>query len=566
MKPDEKKKKSESLYLIARRVALITAIFGVILSILMIVNTIQTKSIDPLNSKALSQLMEQLKQDPENTALREQIRAIDLLARKAYFTYQWQVRTGSYLLFAFILIFLLAMKYMSSLQKQLPDLSESPEDATWEDKLLSRRGIVFGGIALFLFAFVLSILTENDLSSFTGSSSDGERVQFDTQEFEIMRDQWPGFRGPGGIGIAYHTDVPTEWDGESGKNILWKTLIPKSGFNSPVIWGDKIFLSGADKKTQEIYCIASETGEIVWTASLNDIPGSPSEKPKISGDTGYAAPTMSTDGERIFAIFATGDIACYDFQGNRIWTKNLGVPENHYGHSSSLISYGGLILIQYDQNTGGRLIALRAESGDPVYDTPRDAQISWASPILVNTGQRAELILNSNPSVISYDPMTGKELWKVECMMGEVAPSPAFADGMVYAVNEYARLVGIKLGDTAEIAWEFEDDLSEVSSPVASEDYLFVAASWGTVSCFNSKTGERYWYHDFDEGFYSSPVLVGDHVYLMDMFGVMTIFKADREFQLVGSYKLGERAVTVPAFMHNRIYIRGVKHLFCIGK
>ena len=223
------------------------------------------------------------------------------------------------------------------------------------------------------------------------------------------------------------------------------------------------------------------------------------------------------------------------------------------------------MLVQYDQNTGGHLIALKAESGDPVYDAPRDVQISWASPILVDTGKRAEIILNSNPSVISYDPLTGQELWNVQCMMGEVAPSLSYADGMVYAVNEYARLAGIELGTTPEVAWEFDDDLSEVSSPVAAEDYLFVAASWGTVSCFNRKTGERHWYHDFDDGFYSSPILVGDNVYLIDMQGVMMIFKADKEFQLINRCELGERAVATPAYMNGRIFIRGVKHLFCIG-
>ena len=517
------------MYNIAKRAAVVAVIFAVILSVLLIANYIQTKSIDPLNSKAISQLMAKLQENPNDTALKEQVRALDLLARKAYFTYQWQIRTGSILLFVFVLVFLIALKYMSSLKSRLPDLSESAsQDDTWENKLLSRRYIIFSGLGLFLLAFVLGILSENEMKSF-GVMKKGKTSARDFPGIDEIRKNWPGFRGPEGNGIAYHTDVPIEWDGKSDKNILWKTPIPLSGFNSPILWGDKIFLSGADRKDQVVYGIDAGSGKILWQAEGKDIPGSPAKPPKTTDDTGYAAPTMTTDGRRVYAIFATGDIAGLDFAGKRIWAKNPGVPGNHYGHSSSLITYRDLLLVQYDQKTGGRLLALKTGTGILVYDKPRDVEISWASPIVVNTGTRVELILNSNPLVISYDPRTGRELWRVKCMSGEIAPSPAYADGMVYVVNEYARLAAIKLGSKPEMAWEYEDDLSEVSSPLATKDFLIMASSYGSVSCFNSKTGERYWIHDFDRGFYSSPILVGDKVYLRDMNGVVYIFKADKQ-------------------------------------
>jgi outer membrane protein assembly factor BamB len=553
------------LYNIAKRVAVVAVIFAVILSVLLIANYIQTKSIDPLNSKAISQLMAKLQENPNDTALKEQVRALDLLARKAYFTYQWQIRTGSILLFVFVLVFLIALKYMSSLKPQLPDLNESAsQDDTWENKLLSRRYIIISGLGLFLLAFVLGILSENEMKNF-GMMKKGKTSARDFPGIDEIRKNWPGFRGPEGNGIAYQTNVPTQWDGKSNKNISWKIPIPYPGFNSPILWGDKLFLSGADRKNQVVYCIDAESGKILWQAEVKDIPGSPDKPPKTTDDTGYAAPTMTADGQRVFAIFATGDIACLDFAGKLIWAKNPGVPGNHYGHSSSLITYQDLLLVQYDQKTGGRLLALKTGTGILVYDKPRDVEISWASPIVVNTGTRAEAILNSNPLVISYDPLTGQELWRVKCMSGEIAPSPAYADGMVYVVNEYARLAAIKLGDKPALAWEYEDDLSEVSSPLATKDFLIMASSYGSVSCFNSKTGERYWIHDFDRGFYSSPILVGDKVYLMDMNGVVYIFKADKKFQLISTCELGEKAVTIPAFSPGRIYIRGEKHLFCVN-
>lgn len=563
----ERKKRSQIWYNVAKRTAIIAAVLAGIISVLMIANYIQTKSVDPLNSQAISRLMTELKENPEDTVLFEQIRALDLLARKAYFTHQWQIRTGSYLLFAFVLVLLLALKYMSSFEPRLPDLAKDPESGKkWESRILARKYILYGGLGLVLISLVLGVLSQTELKKI-GAFRPGKAQ--DSSEYpgiEEIRNNWPGFRGPEGIGWAYHTDVPKEWDGPSGKNIRWKTAIPIPGYNSPIIWGNRIFLSGADRRTQVVYGIDSDTGGISWKAELNDIPGSPERRPQVTEDTGYAAPTMTTDGTRVFALFATGDIACLDFEGNRIWVKNMGVPENHYGHASSLITYQDLLLIQYDQNTGGRLLALKTQSGDMVYDQPREVEISWASPILVNTGERDELILNANPFVMSHDPRTGQELWRVRCMLGEIAPSPAYAEGMVFAVNDYARLAGIKLGDSAEMVWEYIDDLSEVSSPLATKEYVFMSASYGTVTCLDSKTGERLWLEEFEEGFYSSPILVGELVYLMDVRGVTYVFKADKDYQPVSRNELGENAMSIPAFMHGRIYIRGTKNLFCIGE
>jgi len=565
-KDNKRKERTKLCYNMAKRIAVVAAVLAGILSVLMVANYIQTKSVDPLNSQAISQLMTKLQENPEDTALMEQIRALDLLARKAYFTHQWQIRTGSYLLFTFVLICLLALKYMSSLEPRLPDLGKSPEpDETWESRLLSRRYLLYGGLGLVLLAFFLGVLSQTELKKIGIVQPEKDQGTSDYPSIQEMRNNWPGFRGPEGIGWAYHTDVPTEWDGPSGQNILWKIPIPHPGYNSPIVWEERIFLSGADRRTQVVYCIDADSGEILWQTELNDIPGSPERRPQVTEDTGYAAPTMTTDGRRVFALFGTGDVACLDFEGNRIWAKNLGVPENHYGHSSSLVTYQDLLLVQFDQNSGGRLLALKTHSGDVVYDQPRDVEISWASPILVNTGNRTELILNSNPFVMSHDPRTGQELWRVKCMLGEIAPSPAYADGMVFVVNDYARLAAIKAGETPELAWEYIDDLSEVSSPLATKDFLFMAASYGTVTCFESKTGNRLWIEEFDEGFYSSPILVGEFVYLMDMEGVMHIFKADKEYHFINRNELGERAVAIPAFMHGRIYIRGVENLYCIG-
>jgi outer membrane protein assembly factor BamB len=558
----QKLKDQEILSLMAKRAMIISAIFAALLSALLLVNYLQMRVSAPLRSPALNQLMLQLQSEPDNQALKEQIRALDLLARKAFFTHQWQLRTGSFILFVTVLLFLISLKYLRSQQPLLPDLStEAPSEESWEMRFFSSRLILWGGLGLFALAFVAGILAENQ---FKTKSSEATNASFPT--LEELQQNWPTFRGPEGAGHAYVTDAPTVWNDSTGDGILWKVEAPLPGFNSPIVWGDKIFMSGADEKTQEVYGFDAATGALLWTTPLNDVPDHPSEPPKVSDDTGYAAPTMATDGQHLFVLFATVDIACLDLDGKRLWAKNLGHPENHYGHSSSLFIYKDLLLVQYDQADTRRLLALRAGNGKIEYQIKRDdVQISWASPLLI-MGGRDEVVLSSNPFVISYAPATGKELWRVKCMDGEVAPSPAYAAGRVFVVNEYARLAAIQINNSAEKIWEYEDDLSEVSSPLATDSLLIMASSYGSVTCLNAATGEKFWIHEFDKGFYSSPILVGNLVYLMDTNGVMNIFKASSSFESVAANELGEKAVTIPAFMPGRIYIRGVEHLYCIGR
>jgi outer membrane protein assembly factor BamB len=275
---------------------------------------------------------------------------------------------------------------------------------------------------------------------------------------------------------------------------------------------------------------------------------------------------MATDGNAVFAIFATGDVLALDFNGKRLWARNIGVPDNHYGHGSSLIVYKDKLLIQYDTNRAGKLIALDTKSGNTAYEVQRNSKISWSSPILVNTGSRTELILTTNPNVNGYDPETGKELWNIACLSGEVGPSAGYADGMVFAANEYAKLVGIKIGSgTPEIAWEADEFLPEVASPLAINGLLYIATSYGVFACYDAKSGEKLWSQEYGGSFYASPVYADGKVYITDMTGKTYIVKATRDYQLIGTPEIGEKAVCSPIFQDGKLYLRGMNNLYCIG-
>jgi outer membrane protein assembly factor BamB len=583
-------------YHLARGMAVLSAVLVLMVSALEIANYVQLKAVDPLNSPALQGLFEKLSGNPEDKKLKDEIRALDLLARRAYFTRRWQVRTGVYILLAGALAFVASLKTMKSLRGKLPEPSTIAGTAVSGTEAAAgriRKWLFAGGALVLAAALAFSLLSHSALRSDydvagakaeeSGSNGTGVRVfiekiftpgglkkglsgaakenYVDTEE--IMKN-WPSFRGPGGKGVTGYPDTPISWNGRSGKGVVWKVPVPKPGYNSPVIWGDRLFLSGADAKGQEVYCFDRNTGAMLWKREVKGIPGSPPEPPRVTRDTGLAASTMATDGERAFAVFATGDVACFDFEGNGLWARNLGVPENHYGHSSSLITYRNFLLVQYDHGASASLIALDVKSGKTVWEAKRNVTISWSSPILVHTGTRPEVILNATPVVASYNPENGKELWSVECLMGEMGPSSAYSDGMVFSGTVFAALSAIDVR-TKSIVWQTADDLPDAASPLAVSGYLFLPTSFGPVSCLDAKTGTVLWRHEFKEGSYASPICAGEKVYLMDKSGVMHIFKADREFVSLGDPPLGEPSWATPAVIGNRIYIRGFTHLFCIG-
>ena len=463
-----------------------------------------------------------------------------------------------------VLLMLISLKVMSESLNKVPDQKGfSGHTSFWMEICKARKWITAVGIGFVVTSLVLFVLTQLKIVHipFTNVGS-----KFTPYEY-ILRN-WTNFRGPGANGHAVNANPPLNWNVEEGKNILWKTKVSKHGMSSPVIWENRLFLTGADESSRQIYCFDTDTGRLLWQHDANDIPGSPPKNklPEVLEETGLAAPTVTTDGRYVAAIFATGDLVCVNIEGERIWAKNLGIPDNPYGHASSLINYENLLFIQYDQKKNSRLLAFNLRSGNPAWQVTRSV-ISWSSPILINNNRRMELILTNSEAVDSYNPKTGELLWHVKCLSGDVAPSASYANGIVYVANEYAFASAIDISDHGsepKILWQWDDILPNAASPLANEDYLILPSGYGIVNCLNVKTGKVFWEKEFDDGFYSSPILVNDRVYMIDLKGKMQIFRMDSEFELLGVSEIEEDAYATPAFVGDRIYIRGLMHLFCI--
>ena len=616
---------------LAKGIAWFAALFALVVSVMLIANYLQLKSVDPLESPALQSLVERLHDNPNDEVLKENIRSLDLLIRKAYFTSQWQIRTGAYLLIFAALVFVLAIRYQKSLRPGLEELESIDKDA-FLDKRLARKWLAYSGAGVFVLALLAGLFSNNMLDTYepkaiaeNQSASDVEVIEVQpiaenktdvvvetpstpnvipetpTKELsssestpqtvvekkkepevktmpapaktsvnsptkEQLRNNYPFFRGPDGDGMTYKKNVPEKFDVASGENVRWKVEVPKRGFNSPIVWDNKLFVSGADNEMREVYCYNATTGDLLWQSKADQIPGSPVKMPKVTNDTGLAAPTMASNGSAVFALFGTGDLMALDFSGKRLWAKNLGVPDNHYGHSSSLIIYKDKLIIQYDTNRGSKVMALATADGSPKWETTRNVKISWASPVLVEVDGKDQLILTAEPLVAGYEPETGKELWTVDCMMGEVGPSVGYADGVVYAANEYATLAAIKVGAQPEVIWEDSEYLPEVASPLAADGFLIIGTSYGVVACYDAKDGTKYWEQEYGDGIYASPVYADGKVYVLDMGGNLHVIKLGKEYQLVAESSLGEKSVCSPVFANGNMYLRGFDQLYCIGK
>jgi len=557
------------LFLLAKSAALISGVFVFLVCCLMVSNHFRMKRVDPIHSPSLERMIRESEANPHDEALKEEIRELDLLARRAFFQSRHFNQTGIYLLLGGLTVFFIALKSLKSATHQTILPPPAGETKNWVHVAqASRRYVGVGAFVLVgatLWLTLSSDLQVADIPLEEEKAPEAEAAAVAVvPSLDEMKANWVALRGMDSLGFAEVKKAPTSWNGETGEGIVWKVPVELPGFNSPIVWGEKLFLSGGDKTRQSVYCYALDDGRLLWSTDVQGVEGEPAEPPRVTNDTGFAAATMTTNGHLVFAIFANGNLAALDYEGKVVWARNLGKPKNPYGHSSSLLLHKDLLLVQFDHNDAASVFGIEILDGKTRWETKREYGVSWASPVLIRTSEVPELITMANPMVVSYNPETGAENWKVECLGGEVAVSGAFQSGKLFAMAEYYRLCAIDM-TTHEIVWEVEDELSGVSSPVAGKNSLVIGLGDGSMIARDPATGEELWYEETDFGFYASPVLVGDLIYLMDRSGVMHIFKDAPQFERVGSPSLGEDAVATPAFIGEHIYIRGVKNLFKIG-
>ncbi|MDR0438236.1 MAG: PQQ-binding-like beta-propeller repeat protein [Bacteroidales bacterium] len=580
---------------ISRNIAIVSAIFMVTFSIMLVTNYFKVSGTDPLQTiEILKQANEEVGENPQ---LQEQIRELDLLARRAYFISIGRLRLGVAILLMMVIVFVISLRIYFAKSKDIPNKDIDPID-NWAIQSKTRAYIVWIACGLAISGIIFALLTSSYLKKLSNkkSISETETVvsDYSTTDFEqetqaieqaesveetdvtnvltaidtleISNVTHSGFRGNNSLGISPARNVPTTWNLATGKNILWRVPIPRKGYNSPIISGNRVFFTGADEDVRELFCYELSSGKLLWRLEAKNIPGSPSRAPATTDDTGLGAPTAATNGKVVCAIFGTGDVICADMNGKQLWAKNLGVPDNAYGFASSLLIYGNLLIIQYDNRNSPRVVALDLANGNERWSRPRpERNPSWSSPTIAMVNNRPQLILVGNPGITSYNPNTGEQNWRVEAMAGEPAPGAAYANGIVFAGTEYATLVAINATD-GTILWRNNEILPEISSPVATRDFVFVATSYGVVASFDPQTGKVIKSMELGADFNASPIIVEGKIYLICTKGKVYIFSAQREFTLINSFETGEKTFATPAFTDRKIVIRTEKSIYCVKK
>ena len=644
---------------IFRNIAIVSAVFILAFSIMLITNYFQVKGANPLQTEVIETLKQINDANSENAELKEQIRQLDLLARRAYFVNIDHLMGGVYILLFMLAAFFVSLRFYFAKEKDIPDKHIDPIDE-WIIKTNARKYVRWGAAGLvcvalgFVFLSSPYLKRENkdaskagmeqmedgsgllsdassedgyaayessldnagassdgsdgsgvsdgsggtevsDSSSIAGSQSDGSGLSSGSEQTngtsatgsagsdltaggeaaqgagttessagaEIPKVTHNGFRGNNSGAFSAAKGIPTKWNLATGDNIEWKSEIPKKGYNSPVINGSRVFLTGADEQARELYCYDLFTGKMLWTLAATGIPGSPAQMPKTTDDTGLAASTVATNGKFVCAVFASGDLICADMEGKRVWAKNLGVPDNHYGYASSLLVFGNSLIVQYDNNNSPQVISLDIATGNERWRKTRADKIAWSSPVITYVNNSPQLVLLGNPGFMAYNPNNGEQLWRVECMTGEVAASPCGSSGIVFGASEYATLIAVDATSGKEL-WRTNDYLPEVSSPVATKDFVYVATSYGVLACFDAKTGELKHAHELETEFYSSPMIVEGKLYIFSNSGEMFIFSTNSEFKQLNKFGTGEMTYATPAFTDGRIVVRTENGLYCV--
>jgi len=427
----------------------------------------------------------------------------------------------------------------------------------------------------------------------------------------LQAQNWPSFRGPNATGIAGGQSVPTSWNGEKSVNILWKTPIPGISVSSPIVWGDRVFVttsissdpaakfrhglygdvqpsSDVSPHTWRVYCLEKRSGKILWERTAHA--GVPKTKrhPKSS----QASSTPVTDGTHIVAFFGSEGLYAYDFHGKLLWKQDLGVlsagwfydPDYEWGVASSPIIYKNLVIVQCDIQNDSFIAAYNIQDGKRVWFSPRDEIPSWGTPTIYEGKTRAELITHATKFIRGYDPLTGKELWRLSGNSEVTAPTPFVAHDLIFVANGYRGIqpiyairpgaagdISLKDGHESnqQIAWSKKRGGPYMATPIVYGDYLYACGTNGVLACYQARTGEQVYQQRIGEkgGAYSaSPIAADGKLYFTSEDGEIYVVKAGPKYELLAANPMGEVLMATPAISDRMIIVRGMQHVFGVAE
>jgi outer membrane protein assembly factor BamB len=386
--------------------------------------------------------------------------------------------------------------------------------------------------------------------------------------------EWPGWRGPEGNGVSLERGLPTHWSATD--NVRWKVALDGAGVSAPVVWKDRVFLTASEGRLSDrlhVVCFQRSDGHMLWHARF--FGSAPPEGQFPEG--GMAVPTPATDGQRLCALFGTGDLVCLDLDGRPVWVRSLaqeyGPFRNRWGMAASPLLVGDLLVIQVDHWGPSYLLGVNAATGANRWRTERvGTAVNWTSPVAVRVNGKAEIITAGSHRVRAYDADTGAELWTVSGLQQQCIPSPVVSGDRVYAVSgRSGHTLAIRLEDgrgertASHIVWKKTRGSSYVTSPVCYEGCYYQVREDGLATCMDADSGRALWQERLGGDYHASLVAGDGKVYFTSLQGVVSVVQAGRTFRLLARNNLGESVVASPALSDGQIFLRGSRHLYCIG-
>jgi outer membrane protein assembly factor BamB len=412
---------------------------------------------------------------------------------------------------------------------------------------------------------------------------------------------WPQWRGPSGQGISTETGLPTFWS--PTERIAWKTPIPGRGHSSPIVWDDRVFLStaiegeivpghatarhiiegqpyihpdsvnGDRRHTLKVIALETDTGKVLWERTAYDGPMFDGRHRRGS----FASATPVTDGIGVFVFFGAEGAYAYEMDGRPRWKADVGrIKTIGLGTASSPVLYRDLLILQCDDDEGtdSFMVALDKRTGREAWRVRRPVQVSWSSPVLLQTATRSELVTNGSEFVVGYDPATGRELWRVKGVESNAIHTPLVGNGLVIATAGFPnkRVIAIRPGGSGDVTathvvWRYEKGTAYVASPILYDGLVYLLTDGGIITCLDAQTGIV----KYEGGrppkpgkFISSPVAFDGKLLLTSDTGDTFVIKAGPVFSVIGTNNVGEGVNASLALANGRIYIRGDEHLYCI--
>lgn len=388
-----------------------------------------------------------------------------------------------------------------------------------------------------------------------------------------LSENWPAWRGPSGDGISREANVPTQWSATN--NIAWKTAVPGEGHSSPIVWGDRLFLTTALREKQERCLLAFDraTGKLLWeqTVVRSPLEGKNSEN-------SYASSTPTTDGTNVYVTFLDGKevvVAAYDFSGKQVWLVRPGTFFSQHGFSHTPVLFNDMVILVCDSKGENFIGAISRQDGRTVWKVQRDKPSqSYSPPLIREMAGRLQMVVPGNQAVTSLDPRTGKTLWVVNYQAEDAVITPVYNErtGLVLSCSSWPKriLLAIKpdgTGDVTEskVVWNSSEGAPYVPSPISVGDWFYTSGfATKETFCFEAATGKILWREKMGLH-HASPVATRDLIYFLNDDGVAHVFKAGPKFELVARNELGEKTYASPAISDGQIFLRSFKHLYAIG-